>query len=425
MGFLGKIFGHGGDSIEGLRKAIEQKRFVDAKLLVEKLTDQSLSETEMDEVEQLRIVAGDGLAGLNLEEALGLQRCGHFDRAAEHLHLAQEQVCSAGLAEKIEEAIAAEPLVPEIDASVVNPSASSPLAACSACVSQSTTLLNDEDAIFGDDDSQLELILTSYPADLAERYTSKSATFKAAFLLSHAGQDGQALPLWREVEVVEQDDLYWFELGSLLGRTGQLEDACPALEIALEKNSELLLAIEALVPILIGLGDYPLAEERLLQFLDQGVSPEFCYAQLTSLYVQQQKYSDAAEYARQAIAAENLDPRFLLLAASVLEHVGALAETENVLKMIPASGHGGGTSLPLAEFWLRQKRELGTILDTFNTACREEPEEPRWQLRVAQTYLAKNWIKDGLKILRLVVNDPRLDPELAQEAAQLLAEQQG
>ncbi len=420
MGFLGKIFGRGGDSIEGLRKAIEQKRFADAKLLAEKLTDQSLNEADMVEIEQLRIVAGDGLAGLNLEEALGLQSCGLFEQAAEHLHLAQEQVCNAELGKKIEQAIAAEPLVPEISSIEEER-----LAACASCSPQTKPLLNDEDAIFGDDESQLELILTSYPAELVERYAGKSETFKAAFLLSHAGKDEQALPLWKQVEAVEQDDIYWFELGALLGRTGNQEEACPALETALEKNPELLLAVEALVPILQDLGDYSLAEERLQQFLDQGVDSAFCYAQLTSLYVQQQKFPDAAESARQAIAAGNLDPRFMLLAASVLEHVGAMDAAENILRRLPASGCGGGTSLPLAEFWLRQKRELGTILDTFNAACREDPEDPRWQLRVAQTYLARNWIKDGLKLLRVVVNDPRLEPELAREAAQLLAEQQG
>jgi hypothetical protein len=74
---------------------------------------------------------------------------------------------------------------------------------------------------------------------------------------------------------------------------------------------------------------------------------------------------------------------------------------------------------------LRQKRELDKILETFNAACREDPEDPRWQLRVAQTYLAKNWQKDGLKLLRIVVDDPRLEPELVKEARELLAEQQG
>ncbi len=421
MGLFGKLFG-GDSSIEGLRKAIAQKRFVDARLLAEKLAGQSLSEVEAVEVEQLRIVSGDGLAGLNLDEALGLQCCGHFEQAAEHLNLAQEQVCSTELRDKIEQALAAEPLVPEIASAEDHR-----LEACNSCSPQTRPLLNDEDANFGDAESQLELILTSYPADLAERYVHKNETFKAAFLLSQAGQDEQALPLWQQVEAAEQDDLYWFELGSLLGRTGNLAEACPALEMALEKNPELFLAIEALVPILIADGDYHVAEERLQQFLGQGGDPAFCYAQLTSLSVQQQEFSFAAEYARQAIAAGNLDPKFMLLAASVLEHTGALEETEKILRKLPASGRGcgGGTNLPLAEFLLRQKRELGTILDTFNAACREDPENPRWQLRVAQTYLANNWSKEGLKLLKMVVNDPRLDSELLQEAKQLLAEQQG
>ncbi len=419
MGLFGKIFGGGGSSIEGVRKAVAQQRFVDARILIEKISSQTLSEEDAAEVEQLRIISGDGLAELNLDEALGLQRCGHFEQAADHLHLAQEQVCSAELRTKIEQAIAAKPLVPEIASAEEER-----LAACDACNPRTHQLENAEDAIFGDDDSQLELILTSYPVALAERYAAKGDLFKEAFLLAHAGEDERALPLWQQVDEAEQDDLYWFELGSLRARCGEFEAAQPALEKALEKNPQLLLAIEALVPVLLAGGDYPLVEERLQDFLSQGVDPAFCYAQLTSLAIQQQDFTSAAESARKAIAAENVDQQFLLLAASVLEHVGELDEAESILKMLPPSGCGGGTTLPLAEFWLRQKRELDKILDTFNAACREDPEDPRWQLRVAQTYLAKNWSKDGLKLLRIVVDDPRLEDELVQEAKQLLAEHQ-
>jgi tetratricopeptide (TPR) repeat protein len=420
MGFLKKIFGGGGASIEGLRKAVAQQRYVDARHLVEQLTGQSLSEAEEAEIEELRIVAGDGLAKLNLEEALGLQNRGDFSQAAEHLHLAQEQVCSSALRAKIEQAISAEPLEPEIyatDAELPN--------SCSSCSTQPTPLPNDEDAFVGDAETQLELILTSYPADLAVRYGSKDETFKQAFLLSHAGQDDQALPLWLQVEKTEQDDLYQFELGSLFARTGDLSQARSALESALEQNPELLLAIEALVPVLVAAGDYHQAEERLLQFLQRGIDPPFCYAQLTTLYVQQQQFPVAADYARKALDAGSSDPRFLLLAASVFEHIEALADAEKVLKMFPASGCQGGASLPLAEFWLRHNRELGSILDTFNAACREEPENPRWQLRVAQTYIARNWVKDGLKLLRKVVDDPRLDSDLVEEAEQLLVKYHG
>lgn len=79
----------------------------------------------------------------------------------------------------------------------------------------------------------------------------------------------------------------------------------------------------------------------------------------------------------------------------------------------------------MAEFWLRQQRELKRILDSFNAACRQEPDNPRWQLRVAQTYIARKWNREGLDLLQKVVNDPRLGDELRQEAELLLAEQKG
>lgn len=420
MGFLKNIFGGGGASLEGLRKAVAQQRYADARLFAEQLAGQQLSDADAAAVETFRIAAGDGLASLNLHEALGLQYCGDYVRAAEHLHLAQEQVCSADLREKIAQAVAAMPLIAEIDSTD-----GGSLNACVTCSPQPGILPADEDFISGDADIQLELILTSYSAELAARYASKQETFKKAFLLSHAGQDDQALPVWQQVDVVDQDDLYWFELGSLFARQGNFVKARPALEKALEQNPELLLAIEALVPVLVATGAYQIAEDRLQQFLRRGIAPQFCYAQLTLLSVQQRQYPLAAEHARQALAAGNNEANFILLAASVLEHVGALAEAESVLKKLPATGCRGGNNLPLAEFWLRHKRELGHILDTFNAACREEPENPRWQLRVAQTYLARNWVKDGLKLLRKVVDDPRLEGELAEEAKQLLAKQQG
>ena len=260
MGFLKKIFG-GGNSIDGLRKAVAQQRYVDARYLAEQLSGQVLEPDEAAEVEELRMAAGDGLARLNLDEALGLQSSGDFSRAMEHLQLAQEQVCSSGLREDIEQAISAKPLEPEIDAAEPDRATS-----CAACATPSTRVIADEDAWFGDAESQLELVLASYPAALAPRYGSKGEAFKDAFLLSHAGQDDQALPLWLQVDLADQDDLYWFELGALYARKGELTQARSMLESALEQNPELLLAIEALVPVLVATGDYSLAEDRLQKF---------------------------------------------------------------------------------------------------------------------------------------------------------------
>ena len=411
MGFLGKIFGSTATVIK-LRKAIDQQRYADANILADELIQQELSTSESEEVATLQATAGDSLAQLNLNEALGLLRNGNTERAQEHLHLAQQQAYGDKLKNQIEQTLAMEQ--EELEALTADNNSS-----CSSCSSTLTKLDLDEIS-FDDQDCQLELILTSYPPALATRYAAKGIDFKTAFLLTHAGKDEQALPLWQQLDDPERDDLYWFEIGSLLARMGEFDDAKTALETALTKNPQLLLAVEALVSVFISNEEYPLAQTKLLQLLKIGGDPAFCHAQLTFLNFQQHAYDIAANHARQALAAGNTETTFVLLAANIFEHVGALDETENVLKMIPATGCGGNINPPLAEFWLRHKLHLSEILDTFNAACREDPDNPRWQLRVAQTYIARGWNKDGAKLLQKVVDDPRLEPEHTAEAVALL-----
>jgi len=407
MGLFGKIFGSS-VTVPKLRKAITQQRYADANIIATELFQQELSASEAEEVASLQRTAGDSLAQLNLNEALGLLRSDNFERAREHLQLAQQQAHSDELKSKVAQALAIEHEEIEVTA-----------ASCSSCSPALTT--RDLDEIKVDDpECQLELILTSYPPSIATRYSTKSGAFITAFLLTHAGEEEQALPLWEQLEESARDDLYWFEVGSLLARMGKLEAARTALEAALTQNPLLLLAVEALVAVLINNDEYPLAQTKLLQLLETGGDPAFCHAQLTFLNYQQDDYDTAANHARQALAGGNSETNFILLAANILEQVGALDETENVLKMFPATGCGGSISTPLAEFWLRHQLHLGDILDTFNTACREDPDNPRWQLRVAQTYIARGWDKDGLKILKKVVDDPRLDQEQMAEAVALL-----
>lgn len=419
MGWLGKIFG-GGATVDGLRKALEQQRFADARLLAEKLLEQPLSAAAAAEVEPLRMRAGDGLARLNLHEALGMRNCGDSALAEEHLQLALQQVCSAELRQQIEQTLAELPVMPEIAPAAHGGSA------CGSCGPQPRVALTADEENLPDADSQLELILTSYPTELSARYRQKGTIFLQALLSSHSGDDLAALTLWQQVAAPEQDDLYWFEFGSALARSNQLDAARQALEKALQQNAGLLLASEALVPVLVGLGKLSTARKMLLQMLERGADPGICHAHLAHLGLQQQQPELAAQHIRQALAAGVADPAFLQLAANLAEQAGNLAEAEAILQRIPAGGGcgGGGFSLPLAEFLLRHKRDLAKVLDTFNGACRQDPENPRWQVRVAQTYLARNWQKDGLKLLRKVSGDPRLEPQLQQEVQLLLTAQQ-
>lgn len=414
MGWLKKLFG-GGATLAELRNLVEQKRFAEARLQAAQLAEQQLSEAEASEVEQLRVAAGDGLARLNLEEALALRRSGDAARAGEHLQLALEQVGTAELRAQIEQA-AETAVEPELQDA---PSAAHGPSSCDSCGPQASTVLPAGELGLPDVESRLELILTSYPAEIAGRYRQKSDLFLQALLSSHAGDDETALPLWDQVAAAEQDELYWFEFGAALGRSGRTAKARGALETALQLEPELLLATEALIPVLIAEGAISRAEALLKKILEKGQESAFCHAQLTMIYLQQHQLDAALKHTRKALAADVGDPSFLLLAASLFEQTGALDEAETVLRQLPAGGCGGGLSLPLAEFLLRQHRELAKVLDTFNAACRQEPENPRWQLRVAQTYLARNWRKEGLELLRKVAGDPRLDQELRQEAEQL------
>jgi len=422
MGWMGKFFGGGGASIAALRKAVEQKRFADARLLAEQLVEQGGAEAEPAELRELQAAAGDGLARLNLNEALGFRRSGEEISAREHLELALELACSTDLRTEIEQLLTADKVelttapLDEMPAAVD----------CSSCGPQPSTASAATDTVLPDLETHLELVLMSYPEDIAAQYRQKGEIFLQAFLHSNAGDDEAALPLWQQVPASEQDALYHFEYGSALARSGRSAEARSILEKARQLDPELLLVSEALIPVLVTLGETAAARQYLQDLLDQGVDPAFCHAHLALLSQQEQQPDQALKHVRQALAGGIDDPHFLLVAASLLEQAGSLEETEAVLQRFPAGGGcGGGLSMPLAEFLLRQKRELEKVLDTFNAACRQEPDNPRWQLRVAQTYIARTWRKEGLELLQKVVGDPRLEPELQQEAEQLLAALKG
>ncbi|MDT8421476.1 MAG: tetratricopeptide repeat protein [Desulfuromonadales bacterium] len=423
MGLFGRLFGSK-DDLPALRKAVAQHRFADAHLIAQELDTGSLTDEERSEFEGLRIQAGDSLARLNLQEGLGLQRSGDPERAAEHLSLAQEQAASSELVAEVKKALkdlAKAPLTPTL--------AATPKAAGGSCAScgpaPAMAPLDVVDGDLPDFASQLELVLASYPPELAERYQSKSALFQEAIMLGHVEDEAAALKLLKKIPAEEKDDLFDFEVGSLLGRTGKAQEAIKYLKMALEKNPDHLLAAETLIMLQVSRKQGKEALARLEEMLDKGQDPAFCHGQLATLHLQGGEREKALEHSRQALAAGSRDPQIMLIAAGLMEQSGDVKGAENLYSALPIGGCGGGANLHLAEFWLRQNKNLAKSLDSFNAACRQEPENPRWRLRVAQTYIARKWDKQGLDLLRKVVNDPNLSAELKQEGRALLASKTG
>lgn len=270
-----------------------------------------------------------------------------------------------------------------------------------------------------DFDSQLQEILANYPKELAERYPAKSANFLQALVLASQGEDRQALDILAKLPIGEQDDLFDYELGTLMARHGHEQKACNTMRSCLSQNPDHLLAAESLVMLLVGMEKSDHALELILQMLLEERDSAFCHAQLASLYHIQQDDDLAIKHCLEAIKAGHNDPNITLLAATLLEKNNELQQAEKLYAQV-LDGDGEGIGLYLAEFLLRQQRELNKVLDTFNTASLQEPDNPRWQLRIAQTKIAQGSKRKGVDLLRVVMNNQRLSDMLRDEAQTLL-----
>lgn len=416
MGLFSRLFSKPND-ITALRKAMTQQRYADALLIIDEIDQTELSTDECSEIQTLATKAGDTLAQMNLDEGLFLLRDDQQQRAMDHLQLAQQQAVSPQLQVRIDEALSKMDNVEPI-----TPAAASDCSSCSSCgpkTDNDPTPLDEAD--HPDFASQLDLILVSYPEALAERYQNKSVAFQQALLLAHQGDEVAALKQFEQIGADERDDLYDFEVGSILGRQGSVAKACSSLKSALQKNPSHLLAVETLVILLMAQSKHKEATQLIEQMLGKDQDPAFCHAQLASIHHLQQNNDLALDHGKKAIASGQNDPRIVLMTAMLLEKKGELEEAEMLYSQLPSGGGcGGGINLYLAEFLLRQRRELRKLIDVFNGACRTEPDNPRWQLRVAQTYLARGWDKQGLSLLKTVVNDSRLTDDLRQEGKTLL-----
>ena len=416
MGILGKLFGNK-PTIEKIQRALEQGSFAEALHLGEDLL---AAGDKTNELSDSLIAASDGLARLNLDEGIRSQQAGNPQLADEHLQLALSQARSAELVKDVEDVLAqrvSESPALAIDQVQLETATGS---ACGSCAPPAREAEVPSGELL-DLQSQIELIIASYPVDMRQRYLAQSDSFFKAFLLVHEGEDQQALPYWDEVPREERGELYLFELGCLHARLGNDAQGLTLLKQALDLDPGNPLIIDALLSLFLEKSDHSSAHELLQQQVDAGVQPAFCYARQCELHAAAQDSAAAFDFARKALNAGYAESGFFVLAAGLFEAAGQIEEAEQLLSGLSGGGCSGGINLPLAEFLLRQNRELAKILDAFNGACRQEPDNPRWQLRVAQTYLARKWRKQGLELLQRVVSDPRLDENLRLEAEQLLA----
>ncbi len=420
MSFWRNLFGSG-KSLTQMRLALEQKRWAEAVNIGADLEQAGVAPEDRDELAELLVAAGDGLAELNLSEGEACLRAGDAARAAEHFSLAAGQACSDGLRQRVLEATTGV----QGGQGTAN---LSPLAAPGACHTDCASTCDVAEKKVGDTSlgidldtqTRVELTVASYPEDLAERYLQQSDPFRIAFLLAHEGRAEEALTAFDAVTEDDRDDLFYFERGALRGRIGETALACSDLEKVLDLNPEHFLAIETLVHLELSTHREVSAEARLRRMLSLGIAPAFCHGNLARILIRRGEMQTALEHGQQALAGGDTSAETLLLTASLLEQNGQPNEAERVLMRLPGGGCSGGANLPLAELWLRHGKNLDKALESFKAALRSEPDNPRWLLRVAQVYLARGWKKEGVGLLEKVLAAGSLEPGLSAEAAALL-----
>ncbi len=411
MSFFKKIFSSKG-RLSSLRKAVRQQRWADALVEGELIDRSSLAPEELPELDDLLAAAGDSLAEINLEEGEAFLRAGEPARAREHFSLAVDQAHDPRLQERARSFLA----------SPAEPAAA--LAAATACCSTGCTEaapLAPSPVPAGNLDAHthLDLLLSSYPPDLARRYAEISGSFLDAFLEAHEGNEEAALAHFAKVAPAHRDDLFYFERGALLARSGDVEAAAADLELALSMNPQQELAMQLMVGIDFARGRDEAGKSQLLQMIQDGNNLSFAHGQLAALRAREGNTAQALEHAMLSLE-HGADPETCLLAATLLEKAGRLDEAERCLSRLTSSGCGGGVNPFLAEFWLRHRKNPQRALEAFKGALRQEPENSRWRLRIAQAYLACGWRKESLSMLNALLDDAQLEQPLRQEVVACL-----
>lgn len=404
--------------LERLRRAVAENRWADALRLGEDLDAASQSPADIEELQGLLSRAGDALARINFDEGLACLRIGETERGREHLELARSQVRDAKMLRDIENALAGKiRATPASEATGVSSCGSGH---CAPSVSPAAPLSEDMEDL--DEASRFDLMLSSYPSDLAQRYGATSATFRHAFFAAHEGREKEARKLFESLPEMERDDLYFFELGSLFARTGEVKAARRDLAKALERNPAHALALEALITLELSENQLDKARSLAQRGVETGTAAAFCLGRLAYIHSRAGDFEQALSCVQDAMQAGPLEADIVLLAASLFERKGELGEAERLLATLGGGGCKGGSSVYLAEFWLRHGRNLEKALDAFNNAARQEPDNPRWLLRIGETYVARGWKKDGLALMNKALNHPQLMPDIRDAALKKMNE---
>ena len=410
------------DPLSNLRKAFSRGQWADVLSLGNILDPGSCPAEVQVELADLLQQAGDRLAEINLTEAEAFFRAGDEERALEHLGLAANLAVSANLRGRVAEVRAANEKIyarpaekEEVPAPACGCDSGCGPVACAPDENDEAFALDDSEL---DLDSRLELCLGGYPPGTIERYLTLDEELKTAIVAAHSGATQAARETFCRVAESARNADYHYEFGILLGRCGETEVAIKALQHCLAQAPGHALAGEVLFGFLVAAGHREQAGAVLQDLESGGLPPAFCLARRAILGALDGDYNQALAHAEAAFQNGNREGDLLVLLGQLLERRGSLDRAEEVFALTAGGGGcgGGGISVPFAEFCLRHKRQLDRVLEGFKSLWQQDPGNPKWMLRTAQTYLAKGWTAQGRQLLQKLLARDDIPATLHDEA---------
>ncbi len=419
MSFLKKLFGPK-DPVEEMRQCHSRQDWAGVLVYAKKIDYDTLDEQLCSAITALEHEAGDALAQLNVEEGIWAHKSGNLLRAREDFQLAIEQSRSNEVRERAKQALAALEKGEIPDAAIESSQPTAKQTGCSTC--SPATAPNEDAGADLDEETRMELLLAAMDPALADRYLAAGKEFRKAWLTTQDGDEKLALKLFADVPNDERNALFLFEKGSLLARSGQTKQARKDLQAALTLEPGLFPAFDALVEILFASKRLEDLEKQLKQNIAEQRFVGYCWARLAELDANRGKLEPALAAGLKAMEEGVADPELLVLCSQLLEREERFAEAEALLKKLPAGGCGGGAHPILAEYWLRHGQNLNKALESFKSAMRQESDNPRWLLRIAQVYVAKGWHKEATAQVEQLMQSGRL-PEHFKAEVNSLADQ--
>jgi len=418
MSFLKKMFGKK-DPVEEMRQLHARQDWAGLLSIARTTDSNEFTEEIQREIEGWQREAGDALATINIEEGQWAQKSGNLLRAREDFQLALELASSVGVQQQAQKAL--DSLERGVQLPDENIAAESPAihAGCNSCSTTASGPATEHDESDLDEEARMELLLATMPEELAERYLNSGSEFRKAWLLAQDGEDQQALQQLDKVPDAERNALFLYERGALMARNGQHERARQDLQAALTAEPDLFPAFDTLSQVLAATGKIGDLENALKQNLAEKRFSGFCWAQLAELHAHRNEFEPALAAGLKALEEGITDSGLILLCGQLLERFERFDEAEAVLMRLPAGGCGGGAHPMLAEFWLRRGQNHNRALESFKGAFRQERDNPRWLLRIAQVYLAKGWRKEAAEQVEQLMRIGNLPEQIRNEVKEI------